>query len=62
MDKLVNLHAHAMERLVERVATEAEVLLTVQSGKRFPVKYGGNVKVLGVKFPGGHKGKPLTND
>jgi hypothetical protein len=22
----------------------------------------GNVKVLGVKFPGGHKGKPLTND
>ena len=51
-----------MERLVERVATEAEVLLTVQSGKRFPVKYGGNVKVLGVKFPGGHKGKPLTND
>lgn len=36
----VRLHAHALERLAERGATEAEVVATVQEGERFPARYG----------------------
>jgi hypothetical protein len=36
----VVLHPHARARLVERGATEAEVIETVQLGKRFPAKFG----------------------
>lgn len=36
----VRLHPHALERLGERGATEAEVIATVQRGERFPAKLG----------------------
>ena len=36
----VRLHPHALERLVERGATESEVVATVESGERFPAKFG----------------------
>jgi hypothetical protein len=36
----VRLHQHARERLIERGATEPEVISTVESGERFPAKYG----------------------
>ena len=36
----VVLHPHAHIRLVERGATEAEVLETVREGERFPAKFG----------------------
>ncbi|MFB3921695.1 MAG: hypothetical protein ACE145_08235 [Terriglobia bacterium] len=36
----VRLHPHAGERLAERGATEAEVAATVESGERFPAKFG----------------------
>lgn len=36
----VRLHPHARERLAERGATEAEVIVTVESGERFPAKFG----------------------
>jgi len=36
----VTLHPHARTRLVERGATEAEVIETVRKGERFPAKYG----------------------
>ncbi len=36
----VRLHPHAQERLVDRGATEAEVIATVESGERFPAKFG----------------------
>ena len=36
----VTLHPHALSRLVERGATEAEVIETVREGERFPAKYG----------------------
>ena len=36
----VALHPHARARLAERGATEAEVIETVQMGKRFPAKFG----------------------
>lgn len=36
----IRLHPHARTRLVERGATESEVIATVQAGERFPVKFG----------------------
>jgi hypothetical protein len=36
----VRLHPHARERLVERGATEAEVIATVEAGERFQAKFG----------------------
>ena len=36
----VALHPHAKSRLIERGATEAEVIETVREGERFPAKYG----------------------
>ncbi|MBI3977552.1 MAG: DUF4258 domain-containing protein [Chloroflexi bacterium] len=36
----VRLHPHARERLAERGASESEVLATVQTGERFPVRFG----------------------
>lgn len=36
----VRLHPHALQRLVERGATELEVNATVESGERFPAKFG----------------------
>ena len=37
---IVRLHPHALERLSERGATEADVVATVQSGGQFPAKFG----------------------
>jgi hypothetical protein len=34
------LHRHAAERLIERGATEAEVIVTVETGQQFPAKFG----------------------
>lgn len=36
----VHLHPHARERLIERGATEAEVVATVSQGGTFPAKLG----------------------
>jgi hypothetical protein len=36
----VRLHPHARQRLAERGATEREVVATVESGERFPAKFG----------------------
>jgi hypothetical protein len=36
----IRIHPHARIRLVERGATEAEVLATVEQGERFPAKFG----------------------
>jgi hypothetical protein len=37
---VIHLHPHAMERLVERGATEEEVKTTVKTGERFPARFG----------------------
>jgi len=36
----VTLHPHARTRLIERGATEAEVIETVRQGEQFPAKFG----------------------
>jgi hypothetical protein len=40
MNTSVRLHPHAKVRLLERGATEAEVLAAVEGGERFPAKLG----------------------
>jgi hypothetical protein len=37
---MVRLHSHAKGRLLERGATEKEVIETVEEGEPFPAKYG----------------------
>jgi len=37
---MVKLHPHAKERLLERGATEEEVIATVEKGETFPAKFG----------------------
>jgi hypothetical protein len=36
----IRIHPHARDRMEERGATEIEVRLTVESGERFPAKFG----------------------
>jgi hypothetical protein len=36
----VDLHPHAQERIKERGASEDEVIITVEKGERFPVRFG----------------------
>jgi hypothetical protein len=36
----VRLHPHCLDRLIERGATEEEVINTVLDGESFPAKYG----------------------
>ena len=36
----IQLHPHAKGRMIERGATEAEVVATVERGERFPAKLG----------------------
>ena len=37
---MVRLHPHAKERLLERGASEEEVVATVTGGEQFPAKFG----------------------
>jgi hypothetical protein len=37
---MVNLHPHARERALERGTTEHEIIDVVETGERFPAKYG----------------------
>lgn len=37
---MIKLHPHAKERLIERGATEQEVIATVERGETLPAKFG----------------------
>ena len=36
----IEFHPHALERMAERGATEADVIATIESGERFPARSG----------------------
>lgn len=36
----IHLHQHARDRMIERGATEKEIIDTVEHGAHFPVKFG----------------------
>lgn len=40
MNIKIQFHPHALERMVERGATESEVVETVRHGEQFAAKYG----------------------
>lgn len=56
----VRLHRHAKERLSERGATEEEVIATVQTGERFPAKFGRTGFRRNFLFHGEWRGKRYT--
>ncbi len=56
----IRLHPHALERLAERGATEAEVLATVQAGERFPARFGRTGFRRNFTFDGVWCGKRYT--
>jgi hypothetical protein len=38
----IRFHTHALERMLERGATEVEVIATIEKGEQFPAKFGRN--------------------
>lgn len=53
----VRLHLHALDRAVERGATEEEILKTVQAGERFPAKFGRTGFRRNFPFHGAWRGR-----
>lgn len=55
------LHPHALERLAERGARQEKVLATLESGERFPAKYGRTGFRRNFTFEGEWNGKHYAN-
>jgi hypothetical protein len=53
----IRLHPHAVARLAERGTTEAEVIATVQTGERFPAKFGRTGFRRNLSFGGEWRGR-----
>lgn len=56
----IRLHPHAKERLLERGASEQEVIKTVEEGESFPAKYGRTGFRRNFSFEGIWRGKYYT--
>lgn len=54
---MISIHPHAIERLGERGATEAEAIEAVETGERFQAKYGRAGFRLNIDFSGTWQGK-----
>jgi len=57
---MVKLHPHAQERLIERGATEEEIISTVEAGEVFPAKFGRNGFRRNFPFGGVWRNKQYT--
>ncbi len=57
---MVRLHPHAKERLLERGATEEEVIAAVENGETFPAKFGRTGFRRNFHFGGTWRGKQYT--
>ncbi|MBI2940552.1 MAG: DUF4258 domain-containing protein [Chloroflexi bacterium] len=53
----VRCHPHALQRLIERGASEDEVVATVADGERFPVKFGRTGFRRNFRFDSAWRGK-----
>jgi hypothetical protein len=58
---IVRLHPHAAQRVLERGATEAEVIATVEIGERFPAKLGRSGFRRNFPFAGLWRGRLYAN-
>ena len=56
----IRIHPHAKARAVERGATEAEVVATVEEGELFPAKYGRTGFRRNFPFNGIWRGKKFS--
>ena len=56
----VRIHPHAQGRSVERGATEAEVIATVETGEQFPAKLGRTGFRRNFAFNGQWRGRRYT--
>jgi len=54
------LHDHARQRLVERGATEEEVIATVEQGEQLPAKFGRVGFRRNFPFQGTWRGRPYS--
>ena len=54
---IVKVHPHAKERMQERGASEDEVIKTVETGERFPAKFGRSGFRRNFAFNGMRRGK-----
>ncbi len=54
---MVKIHPHAKKRLIERGATEKEVITTIEKGEKFPVKFGRTGFRQNFNFNGTWRGK-----
>lgn len=57
----VTFHPHALRRMAERGAKEEEIVKAVDSGERFPVKFGREGFRLTVDFNGSWMGKTYAH-
>jgi hypothetical protein len=53
----VDIDPHARERMLERGATEEEVVSTIHEGERFPAKYGRTGFRRNFRFEGVWRGR-----
>ena len=58
----VKVHPHARERMQERGASENEVTKTVETGERFPAKFGRSGFRRNFVFDGVWRGKEYKTD
>ena len=56
----VRLHPHAVARLAERGATEAEAVETVREGERFPAKFDRTGFRRNFRFGGAWRGRAFA--
>jgi hypothetical protein len=56
----IDLHPHARQRLLERGASEQEVIDTVAKGETFPAKFGRTGFRLNLQFDGSWRGKDYS--
>lgn len=57
---MVKLHLHAQERLIERGATEQEIIATIEGGEVFLAKYGRTGFRRNFNYNGMWKGRHYT--
>jgi hypothetical protein len=58
MAETVSFHPHALARMLERGASEDEIIRTVLSGERYPVKFGRQAFRRNFPFDGIWRGRP----
>ena len=58
---MVKLHPHAKERLIERGATEQEVIATVERGETLSAKFGRTGFRRNFSFNGTWRGRHYSN-